>query len=719
MTDVNDLLRYALDSISDGFFILDDHWRFIYINRAARDAVAAGIGASDVDGKILWEAASHLVGTPFEQHCLRAMQEQQVAHFETQGTRDSRWYMVHVYPAPDAVSIAIVDITEDRQRTDRQQFLSDASKLLTGTLDFHETLRRLAYLAVPRIADWCAVYMENREGTLEAMEVVHVDPQKVSTVRDMYRRFPADPELSAVYAAYRSGETQWRREITDELLQTNLPDPEHRSIIQSLGLRSILIVPLIARGVRLGVMVFIYAESGRLYDERDVAFAEELAGRAAVAADNARLFEAAQRARRDAERREREEAALRLATEAVAATFSVQDIIEQIAQSALHATSADGSFVERVQPDSETVVVVAAAGDMSPKVGDTIPFEGSVAEYVLESKQPEIIQVLGQTRHRLPGTLAETYATSTALAVPLIDAGEAIGALILLRQQRDIPFTRDEAARAHTFGNLASLAFRKVHLLESSELRSRELEQVMESRTRLVRGFSHDLKNPLGAADGHAALLQDGMLGELTEQQRNSIERIRAALATAVALINDLVELARAEAGQIVIKTQPIDVREIVRELVEQYRPAAEQAGLSITGELASVDVVSNDADRLRQVLGNLLSNAVKYTKTGGSITVRTRMQAVPRAGIRAARKQMVSIEVVDTGIGIPQEKLGVLFTEFERIDPSVRPGAGLGLAISRRIARLLGGDVTVETQRGAGSTFTLWVADREVPETK
>ncbi len=589
--------------------------------------------------------------------------------------------------------------------SERLQFLADASRALTGTLEYRETLARLVRLAVPRMADWCVVYMATPEGTLEVTEVAHADPDKVSLALDLHRRYPPDRDhASGVYNVYSTGKAELIREISDEMIVGAIADPQRRDAIRRLGLRSAMTVPLIARGACLGVMAFISAESQRLYNEDDVILAEDLASRAAVAADNARLFQAAQRARAEAERREREEAALRRAMEAVAAAFSVSDVIDQIAQSALEATNADGSFVERMQPGAESIVVVAAAGRMTPPIGETIPFAGSVAEYVLERKQPEVIEVLGQSRRPVSGMLAKTYASSSAVVVPLVDAGEAIGALILLRAEDREPFTRDEAARAHTFGNLASLAFRKVHLLESSEARSRELEEVMESRTRLVRGFSHDLKNPLGAADGHAALLEDGVLGELTDAQRNSVQRIRAALAAAVSLINDLVELARAEAGQIVLKEQPVDVREIAREMVEQYRPAALQAGLAITGELRAVEIVPSDADRVRQILGNLLSNAVKYTKQGGQIEVKTAMRSADGRG------ECVAIDVVDTGIGIPQEKVQALFTEFERIDPSVKPGAGLGLAISRRLARLLGGEITVYTQRGRGSTFTLWL---------
>lgn len=267
---------------------------------------------------------------------------------------------------------------------------------------------------------------------------------------------------------------------------------------------------------------------------------------------------------------------------------------------------------------------------------------------------------------------------------------------------RSFPVLDERGKLVRTVGIAENVTADKQQMAQIEE-RSREVQAVMESRARLMRGFSHDLKNPLGAADGHAALLADGLLGELTEQQRNSVTRIRAAIGTAVGLINDLVELAKAESGQITLKPHEVDVRVIAREVVESYRPAAEQAGLTIKCDAQPVDPIITDPDRVRQVLGNLLTNAVKYTEKGGTIEVRTGMRA----------EGGVAIDVVDTGIGIPADKMDVLFKEFERIDPSVRPGVGLGLAISRRIARLLGGDVTVTSQRGEGSVFTLALPGR------
>ena len=590
--------------------------------------------------------------------------------------------------------------TEDtRREAERQRFLAEASHLLGSTLDYTETLKRLTRLAVPRIADWCAIMMVDGNGVLQPVEVAHTDPAKVEVAMEMRRRFPpAKDDRRGAYEVLRTGRSNYVREITDEMLDASNLHADQRAMLEQLGLRSVMMVPLRARGRTFGVVQFVTAESGRLFDNEDVAFAEDFATRAAFAADNARLFQAARK-------RHKEEAALRRATEAVTATFSVEEIIDQIARSALEATDADGSYVERIIDDE--VRVVAVAGRLHPELGERAPYQGSVAQRVVDLGQPELVSSLAESPTPLPGLLAQTHSRSGALFVPLVDGGEAIGALILLRGADRATFTRDEMERAHTFGNLAALAFRKVHLLQDTEHRREELEQVIKSRNRLMRGFTHDLKNPIGAADGHASLLEDGLLGHLTDEQLNSVQRIRSSLANALKLIDALNEFARAESGRLELRIAPTQVMEVAREMAEQYRATAEQAQVLIDLELNRVPIIHTDDDRIRQILGNLLSNAIKYTEPGGRLCVRTDVRASQLS------PNCVVVEVEDTGIGIPADKTHMLFEEFERIDPSVKPGIGLGLAISRRVARALGGDITVRSKRGEGSTFTLWLPNQ------
>jgi signal transduction histidine kinase len=196
--------------------------------------------------------------------------------------------------------------------------------------------------------------------------------------------------------------------------------------------------------------------------------------------------------------------------------------------------------------------------------------------------------------------------------------------------------------------------------------------------------------------------------GPLTPEQKESIGRIRRAVQTQLSLIVDLLELSRAESGSLPIHKEPTDIIAVVAEEVEEQRATAEAAGHTLAFvPNGQKPVVETDRERLKQVLGNLLSNAVKYTPPRGRIEVW--IEKAEGAG-RLAGRPAVAIRVSDTGHGIPPEKLDAIFEEFTRLAPGLAEGAGLGLAIARRIARLLGGDITVVSEVGVGSVFSLWL---------
>jgi signal transduction histidine kinase len=262
------------------------------------------------------------------------------------------------------------------------------------------------------------------------------------------------------------------------------------------------------------------------------------------------------------------------------------------------------------------------------------------------------------------------------------------------------------AAAAATWG-----ISRRVHeyALEAEERRA-TLAEVMASRARFMRGVSHDLKNPIHAIDGHAQLLEDEVRGPLNDAQRDSVARIRRSARAMLGLIEDMLELARAEAGQLTVRLDRVVLRDVVHEVVEEHRAAAQFAGLTLVhAPDDSQTVLTTDPVRVAQVLGNLLSNAIKYTPSGGHIEVSTEVPA--RRGPSADGR--IAIHVVDDGPGIPSDKREEIFGEFTRLGAVDRPGAGLGLSIARRIARLLGGDVTVAGRGEHGSKFTLWLPMR------
>jgi serine phosphatase RsbU (regulator of sigma subunit)/PAS domain-containing protein len=197
-----------------------------------------------------------------------------------------------------SVIVAVVDVTERRALLDaerdaraRADFLARAGAILDASLDYEETLRAVAQIAVPEVADWCAVSVLDDSGVLQEVATAHVDEDKRAIAAELRRRFPPDPEASTgAVGVARSGRTQYIREITDEVLEAAISDPDQLALVRRLGVRSAVIAALKARGRLFGTLTLANAESGRLFDDADVQLAEELAARAGMAIDNARLY---------------------------------------------------------------------------------------------------------------------------------------------------------------------------------------------------------------------------------------------------------------------------------------------------------------------------------------------------------------------------------------------------------------------------------------------
>ena len=193
----------------------------------------------------------------------------------------------------------LTDVDEERTASDHLRFLAEASDLLASSLDYETTLQTVTQLAVRAIADWCTVDIVDDDGSYRRLAVAHVDPAKVEMALELQRRYPPKPETSAVARVLRTGKTEWLSEIPRELIEQNAVDDEHRTILRELGLQSYIAVPLTAHGRVLGAMTFVLShESGRRFRQSDVSLAEELARRAGVAIENARLFSAANEANR-------------------------------------------------------------------------------------------------------------------------------------------------------------------------------------------------------------------------------------------------------------------------------------------------------------------------------------------------------------------------------------------------------------------------------------
>jgi PAS domain S-box-containing protein len=230
----------------------------------------------------------------------RVLRDERVEHYETQrirkdGTRIDVSLTVSPIREPDGtiVGASVIgrDISELKRSERRASFLAEAQSVLSSTLDYEETLRNIARLVVPNLSDWCSIDMVGPDGSLKRLALAHVDPAKERLAEEIERKYPPrhDPEQGALKAV-RTGRSELMREIPQELLDEAARDDEHARLIRQLGLRSAMIVPLLVRDRAIGAITFVSAESELLFNEDDLALAEDLATRAATAVDNARLY---------------------------------------------------------------------------------------------------------------------------------------------------------------------------------------------------------------------------------------------------------------------------------------------------------------------------------------------------------------------------------------------------------------------------------------------
>ncbi|HEU4559917.1 MAG TPA: GAF domain-containing sensor histidine kinase [Longimicrobium sp.] len=316
-------------------------------------------------------------------------------------------------------------------------------------------------------------------------------------------------------------------------------------------------------------------------------------------------------------------------------------------------------------------------------------------------------------------TVAEPYHAAegmrVGLGVPLALFGETFGALVI-GYRRPYELAARDTRLALTLAGHAAVAISNARLHGALAQRTGELERAneelrwtTEAKDRFFASMSHELRTPLNSVLGYQDLLLEGVVGQLEAQARAFLERAQRSTRNLLHLVNDVLDLSKIEAGKLELVVTPTRIRAIVEEALATIEPLAAARQIAVEVEpWPPLPAVHTDADRVRQILINLLSNAVKFTDQG-RVTVSAALVG-DGAGVPADGAQgWVEVHVADTGAGIAAENQERIFHEFEQIvGATSRGGTGLGLPISRKLARLLGGDLTVQSELGRGSTFTL-----------
>jgi len=680
----------------------------------------------------------------------------------------------------DRIALAINQVTlfeAERAAQERLQFLAEASTVLASSLDVDATLGRVARLAVPHFADWCAVDLFGERGVLNRVTVAHVDEAKVELAESLVAEFPAAlADNAGIAGALRKGEP----EVSAELM----------------------IVPLIARGRTLGALTFVFAESGRSYGETDLQLATEIASRAAVAVDNAHLF-------RDAERGRDRLGFLAEASALLGSTLDVEQTLDQLCSlvagrfadwCAIHLLDENGRAHAVAVAHRDPVRTASAQAELAALPPTREP--PTMVSQAIETGEPILI---AERDGSLPeGALEREEGVHSGMVVPLVARGRSVGSLSLVRAETAESYTREDLDFVVDLARRAAVALDNARLYRASEERAqaarvlasvgdgvflvdshglvrtwnraaaaatglpadlvidraaveaipgwaavvsrvpvtaegggapraeslpldlggRELwlsmhgvavpdgivyafrdlteERALEAmRTEFVSTVSHELRTPLAAIYGAAMTLRRSDV-TLAEEQRASLLDVVSGEADRLArTVNDILWASRLDTDSLHVAIENCDPLTHARDVVAAQREHLDRAHEIVLHADEGLPAVVGDPDKVGRVLINLVDNAVKYSPDGGTVTV-----AVQVVGAH------VRFSITDQGLGIPIAEQRRIFDKFYRLDPNMNRGVGgtgLGLYICRELVRRMDGRIWVDSEGlGRGSTFAI-----------
>ena len=608
-----------------------------------------------------------------------------------------------------------MDISERMRQEVNEHFLAEASTALSSSLDYETTLATVARLAVPQFADWCGVDMADEAGTLRRLAVAHIDPAQIEWAHEIYQQYPPDPaDPQGLYQVLRTGASEFYPDIPDELLVAGARDENHLAIMRQIGFRSVMLVPLKMRERVLGVITFVNTETSRPHTAEDLALAEDLARRAALAVENARLYRAERRTREAAERTSDRLARLQAVSTALSQALTPQQVATAVIEQGISSLDAHAGTVVSLDEAGARLELVTTIGFPPGLVEKWQQFDLEspvpLADAVRENR-PVLIESFSGASERYPmlGPLASITGSHALVAFPLNVKGRTIGGMGL-SFPRPQSFDEDDLSFLLALAQQCAQALERARLYATEQRLRAEAETANRLKDEFLATVSHELRTPLTAIVGWSSMLRTGDFDRPTTAR--AIETIeRNALAQAQ-IIEDLLDVSRIITGKVVLDARPVELSLIVEAALDSVRPAAATKGIALRSDAEAgvgVAAVWGDPARLQQVMWNLLANAVKFTPAGGEVAV--------RLGRTASH---VRISVADTGQGISQEFLPYVFDRFRQADGTstrTHGGLGLGLAIVRHLVEIHGGTIVAESAgagRGANFTIELPVADGE-----
>jgi signal transduction histidine kinase len=471
-------------------------------------------------------------------------------------------------------------------------------------------------------------------------------------------------------------------------------------VLKDLGYVSLLIMPLRVAHRVTGVLLAGWRALQPQVLHHEEEFLQFLADQTAQTLANIRLYA-------DQERHLNESEALRRVGQSISATLNRQDILRLVTEEASRLLNCEAAMLT-LWVTRDEVEIAGVSSVLSRRRESRVPFADSLTGIVVkESRAIRQTEFLGAevSLHKVREIGDNSY--RSFLAVPLWQEGKPMGALVVFTSVvRDFPLDDERILQA--------LADQAVHAITNAQLYAQlqgalqRAQEAYQQKSAFFASVSHELRTPLNIIFGYVDLIREGVIGQADRATLETLDRVRKSVVHLIALINDLLDLARIERAEFHINREPVDTEKLLRETCAQWEKAIFDKGLIFKRVGTPVlPTITADKARLRQILDNLLGNALKFTSSG-YIAVGAR---VP--------DNVVEIWVEDTGIGIDPADQERIFDEFQQIEQGMTSqdsGVGLGLAVSKKLATLLGGTLKVTSSPGHGSTFTVTLPRKPAP---
>ncbi|HEX3724537.1 MAG TPA: ATP-binding protein [Nitrolancea sp.] len=624
-------------------------------------------------------------------------------------------------------------VAEQRATTsirERMNFLSITSAVLSSSLDYETTLGQVAGMLVPMLADVCAVVLMDEDGSVNQVTTDGIDPQITRLVRDMQTRYSLRPDSpSAVRRVLDGGKTEYHPYVDENYIEVVAANEENTELLKHLGMRSMVIVPLNVRGKTIGALSVAFVRANRRYTPEEVDLIEELAQRAAIAVENARLFNDSQRALAEREEalRSREETleserAARARAESAQLREAFLAEASNVLSMSLDYSSTLKNLTRLVVPriaDWFTIDLLDDAGALSTvALAHAVPECESLLRQLTESFSPALLSELPPRhvlRYRKPAlistladgfwgdsavtpehlTLFEEIQTTSLMVIPLFSRDRTLGVMVFGKVRGSVTFDHDDFGLAVDLGYRIALAVDNSQLYHSSQ-------EVLRLQEEFISTASHELKTPLTTVKGYLQIINRQLhredqsparIGRFIREMEQQVRRLEE-------LVSDLLDVSRIQQGRVELRLEQFDITELAANVLSRFEFSQERT-INHDLVLEASEPVNGiwDRGRIDQVLTNLISNAVKYSPAGGDVLLRIRQVA-----------DFVQITVHDSGVGMTREERRSLFQPFVRGE-NVRheiSGTGLGLYITRRIVQNHRGSISVKSEPGRGSTFTI-----------